>query len=205
MGAEREAIARAGREEAARDAPGPSDEALAARAQRGDRAAFERLVERHGPRVFGLALRTLGRPFDADDTVQEVFLKAYRLLHRYDPERPFAGWLYRLAANLVLSRARRIGARRRCERALDGAAEAAVAPFDPVDGPLRRRELGARIDAAVLDLPPRYRVAFNMKYVLGLPAADVARHFGVGIATAKTWLFWACETLRRRFGDELPG
>ena len=185
-------------------ANGPRDEALAARAAAGDRAAFDALVARYGARVHGLALRTLGRPADAEDLAQEVFLKAYRHLHRYDPERPFAPWLYRLAANLALSRARSLLARRRRERSLAALGEGPIAPLEAAEQALRRRELGARPDAATLALPPRYRVAFNMKYVLGMEASDVAAHFGVGLATAKTWLYRARECLRRRLGDELP-
>src|SRR5262245_48903876 len=74
--------------------------ALVERAAAGDAAAFEQLVIRHERRVLTLAYRLLGRMEDAQDAAQEVFLRAFKYLHRFDPRKPFAPWLIRIAVNV---------------------------------------------------------------------------------------------------------
>ena len=76
-----------------------TDAAAIARAQTGDSDAFRTLVERHSRNVFRLAFRMTGNENDAEDIVQETFLKAYRQLHRYESRSSFGTWLFRIAAN----------------------------------------------------------------------------------------------------------
>src|SRR5947207_4412508 len=88
--------------------------AVLARARQGDQRAFGALVERHSRSVFRLAFRMTGNEQDAEDLVQETFLKAYKQLHRFDGRSAFGTWLYRIAANcsLDLIRARKNRAER---------------------------------------------------------------------------------------------
>src|SRR6202011_1129958 len=83
--------------------------AVLARARQGDSDAFRVLVERHSRSVFRLAFRMTGNEQDAEDLVQETFLRAYRQLGRFDGRAGFSTWLYRIAANcsLDLIRARK--------------------------------------------------------------------------------------------------
>src|SRR5438874_7695707 len=83
--------------------------AVLARARQGDSDAFRALVERHSRSVFRLAFRMTGNEQDAEDVVQETFLRAYKQLHRFDGRAAFSTWLYRIAANcsLDLIRARK--------------------------------------------------------------------------------------------------
>ena len=85
-----------------------TDEAAVARARAGDRDAFRVLVERHGRSVFRLAYRMTGNEQDAEDMVQESFLRAYRQLAKFDQRASFATWLHRIVSNcsLDLMRAR---------------------------------------------------------------------------------------------------
>src|SRR5205809_2616672 len=76
-----------------------SAEAALARARRGDGEAFRELVERHSREVFRLAFRMTGNEHDAEDVVQETFLKAYRKLPSFEERSQFGSWLYRIAAN----------------------------------------------------------------------------------------------------------
>src|SRR5579872_3954109 len=76
--------------------------AVLARARQGDSDAFRALVERHSRRVFLLAFRMTGNEQDAEDVVQESFLRAYRQLGRFESRANFGTWLYRIAANCAL-------------------------------------------------------------------------------------------------------
>ena len=83
-----------------------SDLAVVARVKAGDHDAFRHLVERHSRSVFRLAYRLTGREEDADDVVQETFLKAFRQLARFESRSSFGTWLYRIATNVCLNRIR---------------------------------------------------------------------------------------------------
>src|SRR6266699_6031546 len=76
--------------------------AVLARARQGDSDAFRALVERHSRSIFRLAFRMTGNEQDAEDVVQETFLRAYKQLHRFDRRAAFSTWLYRIAANCSL-------------------------------------------------------------------------------------------------------
>jgi RNA polymerase sigma-70 factor, ECF subfamily len=72
------------------------------RAQRGDAAAFEDLYRQHSRRVYGLCLRMVSDPFEAEDLAQEAFLQLFRKIHTFRGESAFSSWLHRLTANVVL-------------------------------------------------------------------------------------------------------
>src|SRR5471030_2651900 len=84
--------------------------AVLARARQGDSDAFRALVEKHSRSVFRLAFRMTGNEQDAEDMVQETFLRSYKQLHRFDGRAAFSTWLYRIGANCTLDllRARRL-------------------------------------------------------------------------------------------------
>src|SRR2546425_75982 len=108
-----------------------SDADALALARTGDSEGFRVLVERHSRAVFRLAYRMTGNEHDAEDVVQEAFLRAYRRLHQYDQRARFSSWLHRIAANCAYDQLR---ARRR----RDGWTHAAPEPGRPRALPLRR-------------------------------------------------------------------
>src|SRR4029077_5813659 len=91
-----------------------NDETAVARARAGDADAFRVLVERHSRPLFRLGFRMTGNESDAEDVVQETFLRAYRQLARFDERASFGTWLYRIAANYALDLVR--ARNRRCEQ-----------------------------------------------------------------------------------------
>src|SRR5579863_7258010 len=95
-----------------------TDGELVVAAKAGEAGAFRELVERHGGRVFQLAYRITGNEQDAEDVVQESFLRAYKQIGRFDRGSGFGTWLYRIAANGSLD------AIRKRSRQADGAAAA---------------------------------------------------------------------------------
>src|SRR6186997_625642 len=78
------------------------DAAAVAKARGGDEDAFRSLVERHSRSIYRLAYRMTGRPEDAEDVVQEAFVRAYRQLSRFEARSNFATWLYRIAFNCAI-------------------------------------------------------------------------------------------------------
>ena len=111
------------------------DAAAVALARTGDGDAFRLLVERHSRRVFRLAFRLTGSEADAEDIVQETFLRAYRNLDRFEERAVVGSWLYRIATNCAidLNRRRKAEAPGRAEEASSARAEAAAT--SPAPGP----------------------------------------------------------------------
>src|SRR5436309_14899775 len=81
---------------------GPTDVAVVAQVVAGDRELYSLLVQRHTRSIFGLAFRVTGNDADADEVVQDTFLKAYKSLHRFEQRANFGTWLYRIGMNCAL-------------------------------------------------------------------------------------------------------
>jgi RNA polymerase sigma-70 factor, ECF subfamily len=146
-------------------------------------ASFEHVVLAYQDRLFGFALRLSGKPADAEDSVQDAFVRAYRALKKYPEEQrrtlQVRPWLYRITLNVVRNRAR--GQRPTTE--LNGEWPSA---FEDQPEPLaeaaeRRREL-ARLIAR---LPDRYRAAVVLRHVQGLPYAEIATILDQPVGTTK--------------------
>ena len=155
------------------------DAPLVARAQRGDRFAFEQLVERHQHRLLTLAARTLGSVDEAADAVQEAFIRAWLGLPRFRGGSLFSTWLYRIALNAAHDQR----LRRRPEP-LDETRE----PADPQDSFLAS-ELSSSLQAALNELEEDYRVAVVLYDVLGCSYAEIAELTDVAEGTVKSRIF----------------
>jgi RNA polymerase sigma-70 factor, ECF subfamily len=173
------------------------DEAeLAARARAGDRAAFGTLVERFAPQARRVARAVLQNPEDADDAAQDAFLSALVKLDQYDPRRPFGPWLMRIVANAATDRRRRRAVRQTEELA----PELAGGGSRP-DRDTERRALGARLSAALAELPERRRVAVVLFDVEGYSHAEIAGVLGVPEGTVRSEVFHARRALRALLRD----
>jgi RNA polymerase sigma factor (sigma-70 family) len=157
-------------------------EALAARAAHGDREAFEQLVHRFQRRLYGFAYRYIRDPDEAQDLVQEVFLRLHRKLGRFDPRRPFEPWLWRVAANVCANYLDRRVPR---PTALDGGDHDLGAASPPAL--LEETRLGA----AMSRLPPAYRLLLVLHYQADMPLAEIAETLGVSQVTVKSRLYRA--------------
>lgn len=158
-----------------------SDAALVLRVRSGDRAAEEALYRRHGPLLLARVGRLLGDRAEAEDVVQDVFLRAFDHLPRLRDPAAFGSWLLRAAVHRVWGLARWRAVRRRF--GLDrGAVEflapcATVSPDDAV--------LIGEIDAALRELATADRIAWSLRVVEGLTLEEVAEACGCSLATAK--------------------
>ncbi|MDQ4019322.1 MAG: sigma-70 family RNA polymerase sigma factor [Actinomycetota bacterium] len=166
---------------------------LVRRAQRGDRYAFERLVDRHQNRMYTLAARVLGSRDEAADAVQEAFLRAWRRLDGFRGDALFATWLYRICVNAAHD-----------QRERRGRAEL----LEPEETAPERRdrfaehELAGELQQALADLDEPFRVVAVLYDVLGCSYAEIAEITGTAEGTVKSRLFRARTELARRLGTE---
>jgi RNA polymerase sigma-70 factor (ECF subfamily) len=194
----------AGGPPADRERPGDpgADEALAVeRARAGDRKAFRWLVERHEGRVFQLARRQLRDDEAARDVAQDVFIKAYRNLDRFEGRSRFSTWLYRLTMNQCHDWRRRELARPSGHAGDAGTdtVEALVAS-DPHGDPVRageRADLRRGLARAIEALPEDMRTTLVLREVDDLPYAEIARIQDIPKGTVMSRLHNARRRLRR--------
>jgi len=173
--------------------PTTEDRRLVRSVLRGDGNAFGPLVTRYQKMVASVAWRYGIGAAEIEDLVSEIFVKAYRNLHRYRAEHPFATWLYRLAANHVIDHGRR--ARR--ER---GRSDLPTDLTDPAPGAAAGMEASERaqlLRAALEEVPPRFREALFLVYIEGLKLGEAARLLGVPQGTIKSRLMRGRTALRR--------
>ena len=166
------------------------DEELVRRAQKGDRFAFERLVEQHEQRLYTLAARVLGSREDAADAVQEALVRAWLALPKFRGDARFSTWLYRIVVNA----AHDMRPKRR-EMPTDELPE----PADPRDR-FAERELSGELQRALDALDESYRVAVVLYDVLGCSYAEIAEMTGVAEGTVKSRIFRGRSELAERLG-----
>lgn len=158
---------------------------------------MRRFVQRFEGLVYGLCLRRLGRREDAEDVVQDVFLRTFRSLHRWDSDRPLTPWLVTIAVN-------------RCRTALDRRSRlpaGTVIPEQIASPRTRTSDLSEELQLALEQLRPDYRRCFELFYGRELSVAEISERLGVPQGTVKTWLHRSrkelAEHLQRR--GVMPG
>jgi RNA polymerase sigma-70 factor, ECF subfamily len=176
----------------------PGDEALMEAVGRGDERAFNRLVARHAPRTYAVALRYLGNHADADEATQEVFWRVWRAAERWQPGAArVPTWLYRIAANVCLDK-KRSGTRRR-ETA---EAEMTVEPHDPAPGQDDRitgRQTLQAVLNAVSDLPDQQRLALVLSAQQNLTNREIAAILSISEGAVEQLLVRARKRLRAAY------
>lgn len=172
------------------------DSELVRRTLAGDRAAFDALVRRHQRNVYRIAHGILRSASDAEDAVQEVFLRAFRYLPSFDPDRSFEGWLMAIAVN----QARGLRQGRRGEAHLDPTSPAyaqSAAPRTPEQG---HREIQEAAFEALAGLPDRQRDAMLLFLNTELTLEEIGASLGCSKATVGVHLHRARIALRRALG-----
>ena len=167
-----------------------SDRRLAGRVVSGDEAAFRLLYRRHTPRLLQLALRLLGgSEADAEDVVQDTWIKAVERLERFRWEAELSTWLHAIALNVSREALRRRGNRREVDwpEAEEPAAAAPPEHVEPLD-----------LETAIAALPTGYRTVLVLHDVEGRTHEDIAAQLGVTPGTTKSQLFRARRAVRAR-------
>lgn len=172
----------------------PDEErALAKAARGGDQSAFAGLVRLHQRRAYLVARAIVTVHEDAEDAVQDGFVRAYQAMNRFDPSQSFGPWLNRIVANAALDIARR-----RKVRSTDELTDALRSPFrDPAED----AELKGRLAEALAQLPERARSVIVMHDVEGFTHAEIGEMLGIPGGTARSDLHHARLKLRGLLKD----
>ena len=178
------------------------DEELVRLAQHGRREAFEELVRRHANRLYGVVLRYCGDAAEAEEIVQETFLRAWRGIGGFQGRAQFFTWLYRIALN----EARRRGSRRSAadalsvdEGALDAVADLRHAPEPRAE----QHDVRDTLEWAVRALPRNYRAPLILRDIEGLSTTEAAQILGLREAAFKSRLHRARLAIRKTIEDHL--
>jgi RNA polymerase sigma factor (sigma-70 family) len=171
------------------------DTDLVQRAGRGDRAAAQALMARHLPKMLTLARRMMGSQAEADDAVQDAFLKLWTHAARWQPGKAkFETWLYRVTMNKCYDRLRK-----KAPTSLDEAVEIAD-PEPRADTLLERAGVAGEIESALLALPERQRAAILLCHHQEMGNIEAAEVLGISVEALESLLARGRRTLRARLG-----
>jgi RNA polymerase sigma-70 factor (ECF subfamily) len=178
------------------------DRALVGRILEGDRDRFTELMKRYEKRIINYVYRITHRYEDAHDLAQEIFVKVYLALDRYDPKYQFSTWLFRIAQNSAIDALRKKSVSEvPLARPADGDssevkdrefADSGVTP----ERALKNKQLGAAIEQAVRDLPPDYRELIQLRHYAELSYEEIATMKKLPLGTVKNKLFRARNLLK---------
>lgn len=178
-----------------------SDAAAVQQALAGDRDAFRVLVDRHSRSIFRLAYRMTANEHDAEEVVQETFLRAYRRLSKFEARSNFGTWLYRIGINCSLD-FRRSRQRHEERREPDDPEGNPAVQQLPSDAPAADRvvfsgELGAAVERTMNELSDVERSAFVLRHFEGLSIEEIGKTLGLRTSATKNSIFRAVQKLRR--------
>ena len=174
-----------------------TDAELVAEVRAGDEDAFARLVERHHETCRRLARHLLGEPSDAEDAVQETFVRAYRGIRGYRERESFRAWLLQILVNRCRTAAVRRGERRQRFVHDDGALERAS-----TTGDTGRVDASLRLERALEGLDLEHRAAFLLKVGEDLEYDEIAHLTGASVAALKMRVKRARDHIRARWLGE---
>lgn len=176
-----------------------SDAELVIAARQGDLDAFTALVERYRVPTLRFAYGIAGG--DAEDAVQDAFVKAFRNLGGFRTSAAFRPWLFTIVANEARNRLRSSSRRRKLELQVRDQPRVVGAAADELVADLAQRE---RLVDAVASLPDRYREVVALRYFAGLSESETAEVLSCPLGTAKSRMSRALDLLRTRLGEEVP-
>ncbi len=169
------------------------DESLAKQAIAGDAEAFGSLYDRYVDAVYRYVYYRVGDQAEAEDVTSDVFYKALRAMPRYQPRQPFLAWLYRIARNSVIDRARRLRPQVSFEDALQHpGADRVVDPDDLLD----RLSDSTELRSAMKQLTPLQQDVIILRYVEGLDTKEIGKIVGRRDGTVRGIEFRALSALR---------
>jgi RNA polymerase sigma-70 factor (ECF subfamily) len=176
--------------------PGDQDDELMARIAAGETGAFRRLMDRHIDAAYRLARRVIGSDAEAEDVVQEAFLKVWMRARFWKPGGArFSTWLWRVVLNQSLDQLRHPK-----PAPLDTAPEPADPAADPAEALIERQD-ETRVAQAVAELPERQRAAIALIYGAGASNAEAAEALGISVGALEQLLVRARRSLRARLKD----
>lgn len=187
--------------------PNGEDLLLVERVLGGDRRAFEPLVRKHERRVFRTTLAVLGNPEDAEEAMQDTFVKAFRHLGQFRRESRFTTWLTRIAVNEALQKRR--SQKRYVALAEPENVEEAIVPqtFEPwktnPEHLFGKQEMHRMVETAIQSLPDIYREAFILRDVEEMTAEEASEAMGISVPALKSRLLRARLAVREALAQTL--
>lgn len=186
------------------------DRQLVKKATGGDQAAYNSLVERYQGKIYALAYNMTGNNADAEDLVQEIFLKAYRYLPRFKQKSSFYTWLYRIAVNHTINFLKKRD--RRTFYSLDDVDNNIEKDPDYMElssrsGPFRDTslsELQKNLNAAIQKLSDKHRAVVVLHDIQGVPHEEIAKMLNCSHGTVRSRLFYARQQLQSYLKEYAP-
>ncbi len=180
------------------------DRQLVARAQRGDKRAFELLVEKYQRKLGRLLARFIRDPAEVEDVTQEAFIKAYRALPAFRGDSAFYTWLYRIGINTAKNYLMALG--RRAPTSTEVEAEDAegfengeqLRDINTPESVLLSAEIAQTVNATIEQLPEELRTAIQLREIEGMSYEDIARIMDCPIGTVRSRIFRAREAIAER-------
>ncbi|MGB8342937.1 MAG: sigma-70 family RNA polymerase sigma factor [Chthoniobacterales bacterium] len=178
------------------------DQPLVARAQAGDAAAFDELVVKYSPRLYGLIYNMTSNHEDTNDMLQDVFAKAYRAIKGFRGKSSFYTWIHTIAVNMTLNFLKKRG--RRYHLSLDDVDASIQNDKEFIEAtstssPVREAdlsELQRRLNEAMMKLSDEHRAVVTMFHIQGMPHAEISKILGVSEGTVRSRLFYANRQLQ---------
>ncbi len=184
-----------------------TDEEIVARVLSGQEHLFETLVRRYQTRILSHVARMVGSREDALDLSQEIFLKVFGALDRFNPEFRFSTWLFRIAGNAAIDHLRKRRPRTIPLETTDSDGHVSSPEYKSSDldpfGRLRNTERGDAIARAIADLPAEFRELIALRHFTGLSYEEIAEIKNMPLGTVKNKLFRARAVLKERLAGEL--
>jgi RNA polymerase sigma-70 factor (ECF subfamily) len=187
-----------------------ADEELVRRVLSGQEELFEVLVRRYQTRIHSHVARMVGNRDDALDLTQEIFVKVFQALSRYNPEFKFSTWLFRIAGNAAIDYLRKRRPRTvPLEQPAPSGDREGVSTFEyKSSGPdpfaeLRNTERGQAISRAIAGLPPEFRELITLRHFTGLSYEEIAEIKQMPLGTVKNKLFRARAVLKEWLSGEI--
>ena len=180
------------------------DQQLVERAQRGDKRAFELLVEKYQRKLGRLLARFIRDPAEVEDVTQEAFIKAYRALPAFRGDSAFYTWLYRIGINTAKNYLMALG--RRAPTSTEVEAEDAegfedadqLRDINTPESMLLSKEIATTVNATIEELPEELRTAIQLREIEGMSYEDIARIMDCPIGTVRSRIFRAREAIAER-------
>lgn len=186
------------------------DRDLVAKASQGDLAAYDELVRRYQTRIYSLAYNMTSSKEDAEDMVQDVFVKAFSSLKNFRGTSSFYTWIYRIAINRTINFVKK--RKRRQAMSLDDVdggieRDPAYVELSARESPVRDASLGElqeKLNKAILTLSEKHRTVVVLHDIQGLPHDEIARMTGCSEGTVRSRLFYARQQLQGELAEFAP-
>lgn len=178
------------------------------RANGNRQALFESLTRDSYRQAYGLAFRLTGNAAEAEDLVQESFLRAYRFFHRYDESLPFTSWLYRIMTNTHIDLIRRKGRLKTTSLSLEGPEGSATWDLPTAESSPEQRLIEASMEEpvqkALLSMTAEFRTAVLLADVEGMAYEEVAEIMGTSVGTVRSRIHRGRKQIREHLLKHSP-